>query len=451
MTEILQSVIFFIVAIGILVTVHEFGHFWAARRLGVKVLRFSVGFGKPLLMRKAGDGTEYVLAAIPLGGYVRMLGEQDDEVDETNRHLAFNHKPLSVKAVIVFAGPLLNFIFAIVAYWLIYAVGVPGQIAMIGEIVEGSIAANAGMKVNEQIIRVNDAETPSWIMANNALLEAAIADTSLDIYTQTRSGGLRRYRLALTDRVGLIDDKGVVANLGLKPWIPPAWIGEVMQGGPAHRAGFRQGDLIVSADEKDIQNWSQWVSHISERPNRPVRVVVERHIEQIELTVVPDRIRVEGRDIGRIGVRGHIPEEVRQRHYVEISYNSLRAVAEAITKTWDLSVLMVRMLGRMIIGDVSYKNINGPITIAQYAGITAELGWLEYVRFLALISISLGVLNLLPIPMLDGGHLLYYVIEFVRGKPLSDEAMVTGQQIGLMFLLLIMGLAFYNDFSRLLG
>lgn len=451
MIVILQSIIFFIVAIGILVTVHEFGHFWVARRLGVKVLRFSVGFGKPLLIHKAADETEYVLAAIPLGGYVRMLGEQDDEIDKTNRHLAFNYKPLSVRTAIVFAGPLLNFIFAIAAYWLMYTVGVPGQIAMIGEVVEDSIAANAGMRANEQIIRVNDIETPSWITANNALLEAAIADTGLDIYTQTHAGGLRHYRLSFTDRAGIIDDRGVVTNLGLRPWSPPVWIGEVTQGGPAYRAGFRQGDLVVSADGEDIQGWSQWVHHISERPDKSVLVVIERSTEQIQLTVIPERITAEGRDIGRIGVRGHIPEEVRQRHYVEISYNPLRAVAEAMTKTWDLSVLMVRMLGRMITGDASYKNISGPVTIAHYAGLTAELGWLEYLRFLALISISLGVLNLLPMPILDGGHLLYYAIEFVRGKPLSDEAMATGQQIGLIFLLLITGLAFYNDFSRLFG
>jgi len=449
--EILQSIIFFIVAIGILVTVHEFGHFWVARRLGVKVLKFSVGFGKPLLMHKAADGTEYVLAVIPLGGYVRMLGEQGDEVGKANRHLAFNHKPLSVRALIVFAGPLLNFIFAIVAYWLMYTVGMPGQIAMIGEVIEDSIAANAGMRASEQIIRVNDVEVASWTMVNNALLEAAIADTHLDIYTQTHTGSLHHYRLSLTDRAGLIDDRGVVTNLGLRRWSPPVWIGEVTRGGPAHRAGFRRGDLIVSADGESIQNWSQWVHHISERPGESVHVVVERYSEQLELMVIPERIRVEGRDIGRIGVRGHIPEEVRQRHYVETSYNPFRAVAEAMAKTWDLSVLMIRMIGRMIIGEASYKNISGPITIAHYAGLTAELGWLEYMRFLALISISLGVLNMLPIPMLDGGHLLYYIIEFVRGKPLSDSAMATGQQIGLILLLFIMGLAFYNDFSRLFG
>ncbi len=449
--EIIQSIIFFIIAIGILVTVHEFGHFWVARRLGVKVLRFSIGFGKPLLMRKAGDGTEYILAAIPLGGYVRMLGEQDDEINETNRHQAFNHKPLIVRTAIVSAGPLLNFIFAIMAYWLIYTVGLPGQIAMIGEITRDSIAAQAGMKADEQIIRVNDTQTPDWTTANDALLKAVIADTGLDIHTRTDSGGLRRYRLSLTDQTGLINDNGLVSNLGLQPWRPPVWIGEVTAGGPAHKAGLQQGDLIISADGQEIRNWTQWVRYISERPGRPIHIIAERHTGQAELTVIPERVHADGRDIGRIGVHGHIPEEIRRRHYVEISYNPLAAVAEAIEQTWDLSILMVRMLGRMIVGEASYKNISGPITIAHYAGITAELGWLEYVRFLALISISLGVLNLLPIPMLDGGHLLYYAIESVRGRPLSDEAMATGQQIGLIFLILIMGLAFYNDFGRLLG
>ena len=451
MIEILQSAVFFLLAIGILVTVHEFGHFWVARKLGVKVLRFSVGFGRPLLKRVGADGTEYALSAIPLGGYIRMFGERDDEVTDANRHQSFNHKPLAAKAAIVAAGPLLNFVFAIAAYWLMYVVGIPGQVAMLGAVAPGTPAAYAGMRAEERITRINGVATPSWSAAHDALLDAALGARDVVVDTTTEAGGARRYTLALPERARLLDERGVLANIGLSPWRPPVWVGEVTPAGPAERAGMRAGDRVLRADGKPIKNWTQWVDYIRQRPGIAIEVEVERAGGRTTLRVTPEAVLADGRSIGRIGMHGAIPEEVRQRHRVDTAYGPLQAVARATAKTWDMSVLMLAMLWRMLTGEASPKNISGPVTIAQYAGITAELGWLEFVRFLALISISLGVLNLLPIPLLDGGHLAVYAVEFLRGRPLSEQALAAAGQVGATLLFLLMGLAFYNDFSRLLG
>lgn len=449
--EFLVSLLSFIVAIGILVTVHEFGHFWVARKMGVKVLRFSVGFGKPLFKHVGKDETEYVIAAVPLGGFVRMLGEDDDEVTDENRHLAFNHKSLKAKTAIVIAGPLFNFIFAIVAYWLMFVVGIPGQIPQIGEIMPASIADKADMRPDEVIMRVNGNLTLTWSETNAELLDAALSDDVINIETQTINHSLRLYRLTIDDRSVLLDDKGLIHNLGIKAWRPPVWIGEILPGSAAESAGFIKEDRVLAANGEPVKYWSDWVEYIRARSDIPIVVSIERQGIPLTVTVTPAAVIEEGEVIGKIGVGHFIPESVRQQHRSEIKYGPLSALGHAVIKTWEFSALTVRMLGRMIIGEASHKNISGPITIAKYAGIAASLGWLEYVRILAIISISLGVLNLMPIPMLDGGHLLYYVIESVRGGSLSDQAYAIGQQIGIVFLLLLMSLAFYNDFSRLFG
>ena len=450
--DIIQSLLWFIIAIGVLVTVHEFGHFWVARKLGVKVLRFSVGFGKPLLKRTGKDGTEYVIASIPLGGYVRMLGENDDEVTDENRHQAFSHKSLKEKSAIVIAGPMFNFIFAVLAYWLMFVVGIPGQIPKIGEILPGSITDSAGMRANEVITHVNGNRTPTWSVTNSELLDAILSDDQIMIRTETVHKALREYRLQITDTSALLDDNGLLKNLGIISWQPPVWIGDIQPESAAEEAGLMKGDRVITVDDITVSTWRQWVEYIRERPNIQLQVGIERNGENLLIGVNPKPvIGDDGGVIGQIGVSRHIPEEVLLANRAEIKYGPLTALGQAMSKTWEFSALTVRMLGRMIIGEASHKNISGPITIAQYAGIAAGLGWLEYVRILAIISISLGVLNLLPIPMLDGGHLLYYVIESVRGGPLSDQTYAVGQQIGILLLLLLMSLAFYNDFSRLLG
>jgi regulator of sigma E protease len=452
MIDVLQSIISFIVAIGILVTIHEYGHFWVARKMGVKVLRFSIGFGKPLWLRKGKDGTEYVIATIPLGGYVRMLGEQDDDISESDLPYAFNRKPLRARTAIVIAGPLFNLIFAVAAYWLMYTVGIPGQTPVIGSVTENSIAWQAGLELDDQILKVNDKPTPTWTVANTELLDAALKGNTIHVQVMKSSGYVRDYHLNFDDRSILLDDKGIIHNLGLSTWKPRAWLGEITPDSPADRAGLKHGDLVISADSRLINNWSEWVKYIRERPGTPIIVEVERNGSNVLTQVTPELITDEqGESFGRIGVGYHVPEEIRSQHLAEVKYGPVASLGHAVSKTWELSGLMLRMLGRMLIGDASHKNISGPITIAEYASISASLGWLEFVRFLALISISLGILNLMPIPMLDGGHLLYYVIEFVRGGPLSEKAMALGQQIGITALLLLMGLAFFNDFARLLG
>lgn len=450
--DFLQGLVAFIVAIGVLVTVHEFGHFWVARKLGVRVLRFSVGFGKPLLRRTGKDGTEYVIAAIPLGGYVRMLGEHDDEVNEQNRHEAFNHKSLKAKSAIVIAGPLFNFVFAVIAYWLMFVVGIPGQIPQIGEILPGSAADKAGMRVNEVITHINGNVTPTWSVTNSELLDAILSDNRVIIRTRTMHQNLHQYILQIDDTSQLLDDSGLLKNLGIISWQPPVWIGEVQAGGAAEEAGLIQGDRVLAVDGMPVGTWGQWVEYIRQRPNTELRVEIERADSELVLSVVPKPVvSDDGEIIGLIGVGRYIPQELLNAHRAEVKHGPIAALVQAMSKTWEFSALTVRMLGRMLIGEASHKNISGPITIAQYTGIAAGLGWLEYIRILAIISISLGVLNLLPIPMLDGGHLLYYVIESVRGAPLSDQTYAIGQQIGIVILLLLMSLAFYNDFSRLLG
>jgi regulator of sigma E protease len=450
--EVFQSLIWFIVAIGVLVTVHEFGHFWVARKLGVKVLRFSVGFGKPLLRHIGKDGTEYVIAAIPLGGYVRMLGEYDDEITDENRHQSFNHKPLSAKSAIVIAGPMFNFIFAVLAYWLMFVAGIPGQIPKIGEVIPDSVADSAGMRANEVITHVNGNQTPTWSVTNSELLDGILSDSQVIVRTETEHKALRQYRLQINDTASVLDDNGLLKNLGIVSWQPPVWIGEVQPDSAAAEAGLKKGDRVLAVDGMPITTWRDWVEYIRERPNKEIGVTIQRgNGEQVVKVNPKPTVSDEGVIIGRIGVTRYIPEEILRKNRAEIKYDPITALGQAMSKTWEFSALTLRMVGRMIIGQASHKNISGPITIAQYAGIAASLGWLEYVRILAIISISLGVLNLLPIPMLDGGHLLYYVIESVRGGPLSDQTYAVGQQIGIVLLLLLMSLAFYNDFSRLLG
>ena len=451
MSELLNSIVFFILAIGLLVCIHEFGHFWVARRLGVKVLRFSIGFGKPLLKKMGASGTEYVLAAIPLGGYVQMLGEQDHEITSANRHQAFNHQSLPVRTAIVMAGPLFNFIFAIIAYWLLFVVGIPSQIAMIGEIAPNSIASRAGLKPNEQIVQINHHKASTWTQANTALAKAVIDDNEVAIYTVTDRGQTRRYRLELNPSHHLLDEQGVVNNLGIAPWRPPVWIGKIVPDSPAEKAGFESGDKVVRMGEQAVTHWSQWVNYIRQRPGELIPVQIERAGQVLLLTVKPNPVIEQGKTIGRIGVGSFVPDEVRHQHQIKLSYGPLDSLAISAEKTWQLSMLMLKMFGKMLVGEASHKNISGPITIAQYAGNTAQLGWLEFVRFLALISISLGVINLLPIPMLDGGHLLYYAIEWVRGKPLSESAMAIGQRLGGLVIAFLIWLAFYNDLTRLFG
>ena len=453
--SVLNSVLAFVVAIGILVTVHEFGHYWVARLCGVKVLRFSVGFGKALWTKKAGtDGTEYVIAAIPLGGYVKMLDEREEKVDESELHRAFNRQPVSKRFAIVAAGPAFNFIFAIAAYTLMYMSGVNGIKPIIGEIADPSLAFSAQIQQKDLILSVNGTSTPSWEKARLTLMQQAIDSPVLELELQGEDLQIRTARLDTSGLDFLQDEKtDVMDQLGLSMWRPEIapQIDEVIPGGAAAEAGIMAGDKIISLDNQPISNVRLWVDKIRDSANKKLSLVVERDTQRVVLTLTPRSKQVEGETFGYIGVRNVvvIPPELRDKLRSVEQYGLFGAIAEAMDKTWNMSTLTLKVLGKLLIGEASVKNLSGPITIAKYAGLSAQIGLEQFFSFLAIISISLGVLNLLPVPVLDGGHLFFYCIEILKGSPVSEAIEAAGQRVGLALLLMLMTIAIYNDVLRL--
>jgi regulator of sigma E protease len=454
---ILYSIPAFIVAIGVLVTVHEFGHFWVARRLGVKVLRFSVGFGKPLLMRKSGvDQTEYVLAAIPFGGYVKMLDEREGEVEAHELERAFNRKSVWRRIAIVVAGPAFNFLFAIVAYYLMFIVGVSGVKPVIGEINVPSPAHTAGVKQHDVILAVNGFETATWERARFTMMEESLNAEHLvlrvqapDLQIRDRDIDISNLELLKKDEVDLMGD------LGLSQWRPdiPPIIDEVLTGGAAEEAGVKAEDKIISLNGTTIENARQWVRLIRANPQQAMKLRVLRAGQEVELQITPRSRSENNETFGYIGVRNRIeiPEAVRREMMVKERFGPLSAMTQAIDKTWSMSWFTLRMLAKLVTGEASLRNLSGPITIAHYAGLSARIGLERFLTFLALISIGLGIINLLPVPMLDGGHLFYYLIEVVKGSPVSEATEIIGQKIGILMLLCLMSLAIYNDLLRLAG
>ena len=450
MGDFLTSVLALIVTLGVLITFHEFGHFWVAKRFGVKVLRFSVGFGRPIWLRRSKtDDTEFVITAIPLGGYVKMLDEREGEVAAEEQHRAFNRQPLHARFAIVAAGPVFNFIFAILAYTLMFAVGTPGTRPLLGDPLPDSIAAHAGFQKGDLIVAIDNELTPTLDTVLLNLIERSMDGEIVPIQVENRDGDKLWRSLDLSDAQGIAEDGRLLENLGFSLWPIPVIIGHMVDAGPAQRAGLKADDLILAIDDKPIENWSQLVSYVRERPNQQLTVLVERDGQQQRFALVTDAIEEETETIGRIGIGAKMPDDLVDTVRVTVRYGPLDSIAQAITKTWDMSLFTLRMLGRMLIGRASLENISGPITIAQFAGQSASIGWAPFLNFLALVSISLGVLNLLPIPVLDGGHLLYYCIEFVKGGPLSEAAQYLGQRVGLVLLAMLMSLAIFNDLVRL--
>jgi regulator of sigma E protease len=452
--SVLISIVAFALAVSLLVSFHEFGHYWVARRLGVKVLRFSVGFGQPLWRRVAGpDQTEYVLAAIPLGGYVKMLDEREGEVPASELPRAFNRQPVGKRIAIVAAGPLFNFFLAVVAYWLMFMLGVTGIKPVVGAVTPESLAAEAGFRAGDEIVTVNGEATETWENASIAIIEGALEGGDIDVTVARANGATRRLTLALHDTRQVLGDENLLDVLGIRPWEPrlAPVLGELTEGGAAARAGLKPGDRIVSANGERIEGWQAWVDYVRAHPDQGLRLQIRRGGEWMTVEVHTDAELENGARVGRIGAYPRVDAAQIEAMRVQVQYGPVRALGLAAEKTWDFSILTVRVLWKLVTGEASLKNVSGPITIAQYAGVSAVIGLSAFLGALAVFSISIGILNLLPVPILDGGHLLYYFIELIKGSPVSETTEAIGQRIGLAVLAGLMALAFYNDFARLLG
>lgn len=448
--SILHTLLWFLIAIGILVIGHELGHYFAARLAGVKVLRFSVGFGKPLYSRRFGrDQTEWSVAALPFGGYVKMLDEREGEVSASEAHRSFNRASVWRRIGIVAAGPAANFLLAIVFYWALFMHGLPALKPVVGEPPAGSPAALAGLVAGDEIRAVNDRDTPSFQDLRLNLLRAGVAEKP--VVLMLADGRQLRLEATALDTDNLEQD--TLRPLGIlryDPVIAPV-VGEVIPGGAAERAGLRTGDRLIAADGRDVANWQAWVQLIRQHPAKPVRIEYERQGQRGVLTVTPEAVEEGGQRIGKMGAAPRIDAAVRAQLMTEVRYGPLDALWQGAARTWDMSLFTLEMMGRMVLGQVSWRNLSGPLTIADYAGQSATLGWISFVGFLALVSVSLGVLNLLPIPLLDGGHLMYYVAEVFTGRAVSERTMEIGSRIGMAFLLVLMSFALFNDLQRLIG
>lgn len=447
-----QSLLAFLFALGVLVTVHEFGHYWVARRAGVRILRFSVGFGRPLWSRRVGpDQTEFVVAAVPLGGYVKMLDEREGEVAVHERHRTFNRQPLGVRAAIVVAGPLANLLLAVVAFWLMFMVGVTGLKPVIGEVTPGSLAARAGLEPNMEVLAIDGSTTPTWESVLHRSIETVIDQGVMTLRVRDAGGAERDIRIDLGAlEVDDLSRGEFWDKLGARPQrlhVPPV-VGEVIAGGAAERDGMRSGDHIVSVGGQSIEDWEQWVALVRDHPGRRMDVLLLRDGQSLRITLTPSVEETADGTIGRIGL-GPDTSGIDPSGLAAVErYPMLPALAKAWTKTFEMSAMTLKVMGKMVIGEASVANLSGPISIAQFAGQSASIGIAAFLGFLAVVSVSLGVLNLLPIPLLDGGHLLYYFVEFLTRRPVSETVQTYGQQVGIAVLMGLMGIACYNDIVR---
>ena len=448
----LHTAVSFIVALGVLIVVHEYGHYLAARLCNVKVLRFSVGFGRSLFTRKVGpDATEWTLAVIPFGGYVKMLDEREAPVEAAEAHRAFNRQGVARRILIVIAGPVFNFIFAIAVYAGLYMHGLPEARPVLAAPTAGTLAQAAGFAAGDTVRSIEGDSITTWQDLRWRVLQGALQREALRFEVAGPRGDIAMHVLDLRAYPSEDVESDTIDRIGLRlfrPPLPPV-IGRVVSGGAAERAGLRADDRITQAEGLAVTSWEQLVQAVRARPGEVLHLVVERDGARLRIDVLPDAANENGARIGRIGAAAQIPAAEAERVIVRVSYGPLESVAKAAAKTWDISLFSLKMLGRMLVGEVSWKHLSGPVTIADYAGQSAQLGWIAYATFLALISISLGVLNLLPIPLLDGGHLMYYSLEIIKGSPVSERAMELGQRVGLALLLVVMAFAFYNDLNRL--
>ena len=444
----LHTVVAFVVALGVLIVVHEYGHYLVARLCGVKVLRFSVGFGRPLLVKRVGlDRTEWVIAAIPFGGYVKMLDEREGPVAPAEAARAFNRQSVWRRSLIVVAGPLFNFIFAVLVYAGLFMYGLPEARPVIAAPPPGSAAAAAGLKAGDTVRSVDGEPIETWQELRWRVLQRALQREPVRLETADQRGHLAGATLELSDLSTDDVEADVLERAGLQLYRPPLApvIAKVLPGSPAERAGLQPGDRVVRAGEAPIEDWESFVNAVRAHPGVPIALTLESAAGTRVVEVTPDaKTRL-------IGAGPQQPRDYAAKILVRVQYGPLEGVERAAAKTWDIALFSLKMLGRMLLGEVSWRHLSGPVTIADFAGQSAQMGWISYLTFLALISISLGVLNLLPIPLLDGGHLMYYGIEIVKGKPVSERFMELGQRVGLALLLVMMAFAFYNDLNRLLA
>ena len=445
----------FVVALGCLIVFHEFGHYLVARLCNVKVLRFSVGFGKPLWRRVAGrDRTEWAVTAFPLGGYVKMADEREGEVPPQDLARAFNRQSVYRRSAIVIAGPAANFLLAIFFYWILFMHGVPGIKPVLGPVTPGTPAASAGFVTGDLIVKIDEEPVATWQDARWLLLQQAVQKARVAVEVRNDKGEIAWRKLDLSGVSSNDLDSDFLKALGFAHYRPPLRpvIGGVLSGGAAERAGLKEGDEITAINNEPITNWDEVVRVIRSHPEKTLTFEIRRKgVLLPAIAVTPGSAVENGQTVGKIGAAPSIDRSTMAGLVTEVRYGPLESMIKALQKTWDTSIFTLKMLGKMIVGEVSLKNLSGPITIADYAGQTAQSGWISYLLFLALISISLGVLNLLPIPLLDGGHLMYYMFEILKGSPVSDKAVEIGQHIGIALLFTLMAFALYNDINRLIS
>lgn len=453
--NLLITVTAFVVALGCLIVVHEFGHYLVARLCNVKVLRFSVGFGKPLWGKALGrDGTDWVIAAFPLGGYVKMADEREGAVAPQDLARAFNRQPVYRRFAIVIAGPVANFLLAIFFYWILFLHGVPGIKPVLGPIIPGTPAASAAFVPGELMVRIGDEPVATWQDARWMLLQQAVQKAHVSIEVRNEKGEINWRKLDLSGLSANDLDSDFLKALGFmryQPALKPV-IGSIVNGGAAEGVGLRAGDEITAINTQRITSWDQVVSMVRSHPDQTLTFEVRRQgVRLPAMAITPVLVIENGQSTGKIGAAPLIDRNAMAGLFTEVRFGPLESMVKAVQKTWDTSIFSLKMLGKMIVGEVSLKNLSGPITIADYAGQTAQSGWISYLLFLALISISLGVLNLLPIPLLDGGHLMYYMFEIFKGSPVSDRVVEIGQHVGMALLFTLMAFALYNDINRLIN
>ena len=450
--ELLQTIFYTLVALGVLVTIHEFGHFWVARRCGIKVLRFSVGFGTPLLRWKDKKQTEFVISALPLGGYVKMVDEREGNVAEEDLPYAFTQKSVWQRMAVVAAGPLANFALAIVLYWAIFLQGVTGIVPIIESFHPDSVAEQAGLQSGQTIVAIDGNPTPTWQILNEQLVRR-IGESGPIFFSVKLPGdpAVYEYQGQLKDWLSDADQPDPIGGIGLilqTPKILPV-ADEVVKGDPADIAGLKPGDMITTANGISMPDWTAWVEYVRGRPGEVIEIEYKRNGDFFNTSIQPKQIvEADGVRVGQVGMTVKIPEWPEHMIH-EVEYSFFGAATQAVNQTWNTSILILDSVKKMLVGLISAKHLSGPITIAKVAGASAQYGLAAYLGFLAFLSVSLGILNLLPIPVLDGGHLMYYIVEVIKGSPVSENIQMVGFRIGMFFVIGLMLLALYNDVMRL--